>query len=517
MSTGTAQKQDIARAGRTVSAMTLLSRISGFVRDVLVSYFFGAQEVADAFFVAFRIPNFFRRLFAEGAFNQAFVPVLAQYRAAGEAELHRFVALVGGNLSLILFAVVVLGVSFPDVLISVFAPGFREEEVRFTLASDLVRLTFPYLGFISLTAFCGALLNTHNYYAIPAFTPVLLNATLITAMVFGAVALDEPIFALAWGVFAAGIVQLLFQTPSLKRLHLLIRPRLGVEHEGVRQVGRLLIPAVLAASVGQVNSLIDTMLASTLMTGAISWLYYSDRLLELPIGLVAVALGTVMLPNLSRLAMAENTSGFSATLNWGMRMGLILGVPASVSLYFLALPLIATIFFHGQMTVISVSMAALSLQAFAAGVIPMILVKIIAPAYFAYHDTRSPFQYAAIAVAVNIVLNLVLIIPLGHVGLALATAASAWVNFGLLYRGMVRRAFLVPDRQMGLLFVKSLAAAAGMIAILLLMTPQDSGWLTFSVGSRVMWTSAIVVVGGGVYGALLFILGVRPSDLRHRV
>jgi putative peptidoglycan lipid II flippase len=346
---------------------------------------------------------------------------------------------------------------------------------------------------------------------------VLLNLTLISALLFGSVTSEQPIYALAWGVFAAGVVQLLFQAPSLAKLQLLVAPQIGLKHEGVRQVGRLLVPAVLAASVSQVNSLIDTMLASTLETGAISWLYYSDRLLELPIGLVAVALGTVMLPNLSRLAMAENVAGFSGTLNWGMRMGLLLGVPASISLYLLAVPLISTIFYHGEMTARGVEMAALALQAFAAGAVPMVLVKIVAPAYFAHQDTRTPFRYAAIAVAVNIGLNLALIIPLGHVGLALATAASAWVNFVLLYRGMVRRAYFVPGKQMVGVLGKTVVAAAGMTVLLVMFAPVDSAWLEASLLMRAGWMAGLVAGGGIAYAAILILLGIRPSELAHRV
>ena len=302
--------QNVTAQGGVVAGMTLLSRISGFGRDMVLANFFGASEVADAFFVAFRIPNFFRRLFAEGAFNQAFVPVLTRYKARTVAELRLFVAVVAGNLTLALLFVVIAGVVLAPGLVAVFAPGFAGDEQRFALTTDMLRITFPYLGFISLTAFAGALQNSQHRYAIPAFTPVLLNLTLISAMLFAADLFTNPVFALAWGVFAAGLVQLLFQFPSIWRLNLVVAPRVSTRHEGAKQVGRLLVPAVLAASVSQINTLIDTILASTLLTGSISWLYYSDRLMELPIGLVAVALGTVLLPNLSRLDAAGSARNF---------------------------------------------------------------------------------------------------------------------------------------------------------------------------------------------------------------
>jgi putative peptidoglycan lipid II flippase len=333
---GQRNRQNVTAQGGVVASMTLVSRISGFARDMVMSYVFGAGAIADAFFVAFRIPNFFRRLFAEGAFNQAFVPVLARYRNEPRALYLAFVAAVAGNLSVALLVVVLLGVCFAPALIFVFAPGFRDSPLQFDLAATMTRITFPYLGFISLTALAAALLNSHQRYAVPAFTPVLLNLCLIAAMLLGVAFAEQPVIALAWGVFVAGAVQLAFQMPFLGRLGLIVLPRPTLAHPGVRQVGKLLVPAVFASSVSQVNALIDTILASTLMTGSISWLYYSDRLLELPVGLVAVALGTVMLPNLSRLAAAGDERGFAATLDWGIRMGALFGVPAAVALYVLA-------------------------------------------------------------------------------------------------------------------------------------------------------------------------------------
>ena len=511
------ESTDVTAKGAIVSSMTLLSRLSGFARDVLLSHFLGAGGVADAFFVAFRIPNFFRRLFAEGAFNQAFVPVLARYQARGPEQLKRFVALMGGNLGLALLLFVAAGVLFSEALVAVFAPGFWGDPARFELAADLVRITFPYLGFIALTAFAGGILNIHDRYAVPAFTPVLLNLSLIAAILFAAAAGADMVFALAWGVLAAGAAQLCFQGPFMARLHLLTRPRVGVDHEGVRQVGRLLVPAVLAASVGQVNSLIDTILASTLATGSISWLYYADRLLELPIGLVAVALGTVLLPNLSRLAGRDDGPAFAGTLGWGVRMGGLLGLPAAVALYLLAAPLIATIFHHGEMRPTDVAMTALALQAFAIGVLPLVLVKVLAPAFFAHEDTRTPFRFAGIAVAVNVVLNLSMFTWFGHVGLALATSVAAWVHCWLLWRAVVRRGYLVADRQLVHMGVRVLPAALCMGLILTVLSPSDAFWLVASTLERVLWLMGVVALGSAAYGAALWVTGVRLRHIRHRV
>ena len=511
------ESTNVTAKGAVVSSMTLLSRLSGFARDVLLSHFLGASGVADAFFVAFRIPNFFRRLFAEGAFNQAFVPVLMRYKARGPEELKRFIALMGGNLALALLLFVVAGVLFAAVLVALFAPGFWDDAPRFNLATDLLRITFPYLGFIALTAFAGAVLNAHDRYAVPAFTPVLLNATLIAAMLFAAAFGAEMVFALAWGVLIAGAVQLCFQAPFMARLHLLTMPRAGVRHEGVRQVGRLLVPAVLAASVGQVNSLIDTVLASMLATGSISWLYYADRLLELPIGLVAVALGTVLLPNLSRLASRDDGAGFARTVGWGVRMGVLLGVPASVALYLLAGPLIATIFFHGEMTALDVAMTTLALKAFAIGVLPLVLVKVLAPAYFAREDTRTPFRLAAVAVVVNVVLNLSMFRWFGHVGLALATSVAAWVHFWLLCRGVIERGDLAADGPLIATGIRVLAAVTCMGLILAAVAPADAFWLLASTLERVGWLMGAVAAGGLVYGAALWVCGLTVADIRHRV
>jgi len=518
MSTGTEDlEQNVAAQGGIVSGMTLLSRISGLIRDMVLSYFLGAQNIADAFFVAFRIPNFFRRLFAEGAFNQAFVPVLARYRGAGIDDLKTFIGIIQGNLILALAPVLAIGTLFAPALVMVFAPGFWGDDVRFGLASDMVRITFPYLGFISLTAFAGAVLNSHHNYAVPAFTPVLLNLSLIGAVLFAADFFATPVYALAWGVLVAGVVQLAFQGPALQRLGLLIGPRVSRTHPGARQVGRLLLPAVFAASVSQINALIDTMLASTLMTGSISWLYYSDRLLELPVGLVAVALGTVLLPNLSRLDAIGAREQFSDTLDWGMRMGIVLGVPAAAALYTLATPLIATIFLRGALTPFDAVMASLSLQAFAVGLPALVMVKVLAPGYFARQDTARPFRFAAVAVATNIGLNLALFSWMGHVGLAIATSAAAWVNALLLLRGLVHEDRYHPGRHFLLTAVRALVAAAVMVAALRWCLPSSERWLVVGDLERAGWLGMTVMGGGGLYLACLLLLGERLRNLRHRV
>ena len=367
---------NVSAQGVVVGAMTVLSRISGLVRDIVLSHVLGAAGVADTFFLAFRIPNFFRRLFAEGAFAQAFVPVLAEYRQRGdEAALRAFVGVMAGNLGSALLGVTVLGVLGAWPLAALFMWGLMDEPERFALAVDLTRIVFPYLALVSLAAFVGAALNAANRYAAPAFTPVLLNVSLIAAALIGAASAAPGAtvvaYALAWGVLAAGAAQLLFQLPVLARIGLLKVQVPNWRHPGAKKVGRLLVPAVFAASAGQVNALIGTMLAALLEEGSPSWLYYADRLMELPIGIVAVALGTVLLPNLSRLHSAGRQREYNATLDWGMRAGLLLGVPASAALGLLALPLVATIFLHGETVARDADMIAAALRAFAIGLVPL--------------------------------------------------------------------------------------------------------------------------------------------------
>ena len=520
---------DVAAAGSVVASMTALSRVSGFVRDIVLSHFLGAAGAADAFFVAFRIPNFFRRLFAEGAFAQAFVPVLAEYRTGDRRALDDFVRAVAGNLALVLALVTLVGVLGAFGLVVVFAPGFAGDDERLALATDMLRVTFPYLAFISLTAFAGALLNSFHRYAVPAFTPVLLNLVLIGAALFAAPLFSHPAMALAWGVLFAGAAQLLFQFPSLRRLELLLAPRVDWRDPGVRKVGSLLGPAVFAASVHQLNGLISGILASLLVTGSISWLYYADRLMEVPIGLVAVALGTVLLPNLSRLHAEGDPDGFASTLDWGLRMAVLFALPAAAALFFLAVPLVGTMFHHGEFDAGDARMTALALQAFALGLPALVVVKIAAPGFFARQDTRTPFRYAAVSVGVNIVAGLALFWWLKHVGLALALGIAATVNAVLLVRGLLRRSDYAPTRALWRTVAAATVASGVMVAALAWFVPADEAWLdarafaleAFTAGtfvaSRALVLASAVVVGLLAYAAAAYAMGVRPRDMRHRV
>lgn len=511
--------QNMTRQGGVVAAMTLLSRISGLARDIVLSYLFGASQLADMFFVAFRIPNFFRRLFAEGAFNQAFVPVLVRYRERGHAELLTFIAPLSGLFATSLALFVALGVVFAPALTYLFAPGFAERPEVFAQTVELVRITFPYLGFISLVAYAGALMNAHNRFAIPAVTPVLLNLCLIAAalLALGGVSNLPEVEILAWGVLVAGIVQFLFQLPSLLGLDVITKPNLNARHDGVRQVGRLLVPAVLAASVGQINALVNTILASTLITGSISWLYYADRLLELPVGLVAVALGTVMLPHLSRMADAGDPEQFERTVDWGVNLGLLLGIPAAVALYVLAEPLLAVIFMSfgsGAMTPYDIRMAGLALEMFAIALPGFVLVKVLAPVFFAHENTQSPFRYAAVAVAANLVGSLATFRWFGHVGLAWATALSAWTHVVMLLVGLRRHDLYHAGRGLWPLLWKT-GVASLVLAALLVWVAATVDFLAMTGGPRLLAAGGVVLAGVILYVVVLVILGVRPRQLMH--
>ena len=429
----------LSRSGGVVGAMTLLSRVLGFVRDQTLAVAFGAGAAMDVFLVAFKIPNFLRRLFGEGAFAQAFVPVFTEYRETrSRAALIELAANVSGTFAVVLLIVASLGVALSPLLVMLFAPGFIDEPARYTLAVEMLRITFPYLFFVCLIAYAGAMLNTFGRFAVPAFTPVLLNLSLIGAALLLAPRLDVPIVALAWGVLGAGVLQLALQLPFLFRLGLLPRPRWGRSHEGVRRIVRLMAPAVLGSSVAQINLLLDTVIASFLVAGSLSWLYYGDRLMEFPLGLLGVTLGTVILPRLSRGHALESEADFHATLDWALRLVIVLGLPAALGLALLGEPLVATLFGYGEFSSGDVRMSALALIAYASGLPAFLAIKVLAPAFFARQDMKTPVRIGIVALLSNMIYNLLLVVPMvqlgfaaPHVGLALATSLSAWLLRGV--------------------------------------------------------------------------------------
>jgi putative peptidoglycan lipid II flippase len=499
-----------------VSSMTMLSRVLGLVRDVVFARLLGASAGTDAFFVAFRIPNFLRRLFGEGAFNQAFVPVLSEYRSQGSmAAVKLLVDRVAGTLGGTLMLITLLGVVGAPLLIWLFAPGFGDEPEKRTLAVEMLRLTFPYLFFISLVAFAGSILNTWNRFAVPAFTPVLLNLSLIGAALFLTqyFAEDRQAVALAWGVLVAGVVQLLFQLPFLMRLGLMPRPRMLWSDPGVRKILALMAPALFGVSVSQINLLLDTVLASLLKTGSVTWLYYADRLTELPLGVFGIAIGTVILPSLSRHHAEQSPEHFSRMLDRALRLVLLIGFPAAVALTLLAEPLLATLFYYGEFAAGDVWMSSLALEAYATGLLAFMLIKVLAPGYFARQDTKTPVKIGIIAMVANMVFNLLLVWHLRHSGLALATAMSAWINAGLLWRGLHRGGFYQPQPGWGAFALRLLLAGTAMGALVWWLAASTQVWWQGDVWSRAGWAGLLVGAGAASYFLVLLVSGLRPRHL----
>ena len=504
----------LLRSSGIVGIMTMLSRVFGLARDVVVANLFGTSAGADAFFVAFKIPNFFRRLFAEGAFSQAFVPVLSEYRSSkAERDVRQLVNSVAGVLGLVLLLITALAVMGAPWLTALFAPGFMEDAHKYGLASDMLRITFPYLLLISLTAFAGSILNSYGYFAIPSFTPVLLNLVLISAALWLTPLFAEPVMGLAWGVFIAGLVQLFFQFPFLIKMGLMPRPRLDYRHEGVKRIFILMAPALFGVSVSQINLLLDTVLASFLQTGSVSWLYYSDRLAELPLGIFGIAIATVILPSLSRKHSTKSHQAFSETLDWAMKVVLLMGLPAAVALIVLAEPLVTSLFYYGALEQRDVFMSAMSLRAYALGLLAFMLIKVLAPGYFSRQDMKTPVKIGIWAMCANMVFNLILIWPLQHTGLALATAISSWMNALWLLHGLVKRE--VYHRGSGwLLFVLRIAlAVVVMVMTVMWMNVDINVWFDMSLWERVLKLLCLVVVGVISYFSVLMLSGMNLKSL----
>jgi putative peptidoglycan lipid II flippase len=497
--------------------MTLLSRILGFIRDVVIAQTFGANASTDAFLIAFKIPNFMRRLFAEGAFSQAFTPVLSEYKTKrSPEEIKSLVDHVAGTLGGLLLLISIISMLAAPILVFIFAPGFVHNPEKFALTGQMLQITFPYLFFIALTAFAGSVLNTYGQFAIPAFTPVLLNIAMIFAAWYLAPHFSQPILALAWGVFFAGVLQLLFQLPFLYRLHLLPRPRLNFKHEGVLTIRNLMIPALFGVSVSQINLLVDTLLASFLVTGSVTWLYYSDRLMEFPVGVFGMALATVILPNLSkRIAQGEHEK-FELTLDWALRWTLIVVIPATVGLMIMAQPILTTLFHKGEFDQQDVIMTTRSLLTYSLGMLGFVSIKVLASAYYARQDTKTPVKIGIIAVVANIGFNIIFIYPLQHAGLALSTSLAALLNAWLLYRGLRQQQIYTPQAGWLKLLLQIALANVVMAGVLWWGTGGINAlerWLSFGMGERVLHLLLWLMIGMVSYFAALFIFGVRTRHL----
>jgi putative peptidoglycan lipid II flippase len=496
-----------------VSSMTMISRVMGFARDMLFANIFGVNAATDAFFVAFRIPNFLRRLFMEGAFAQAFVPTLSDYNEKGSLEaLQLFIDRTAGTLAVLLVLFTVIGVIAAPLLILLFAPGFLWEGDQYELAVQMLRITFPYLFFVTLVAFAGAILNARGKFAIPALTPVLLNICMIGAAIWLAPLMAEPIMALAWGVFGAGVMQLLFQIPALVRLGLLPRPRWGYRDPAVKRMLKQMLPAIFGVSVVQVNLLLGTLIASFLSSGSVSWLYYSDRLVEFPLGILGVALATVILPKLSENHAADDTLAFSKALDWGLKLVLLIGLPATLGLTLLAEPLLSTLFQYNEFGSEDVRMAGKSLMAYALGLLAFMLIKILVPGFTSRQDTQTPMRFGMYAIAANIAFSILLAFPLAHAGIALATTLSAYLNALLLLARLVKARVYRPCEQW-LLYGLRIAAANALMSAFLYYFVDTTLWLDWSASQRGLHLGITIGLAILIYGLALVMLGIRPRDI----
>lgn len=505
--------------------MTLLSRVFGLLRDITLATFFGASGGTDAFLVAFKIPNFMRRLFGEGAFSLAFVPVFSEYREKHDkTALKDLVNHVAGTLGGFLLVLSILGMIFAPALVYLFAPGFTSNAGQMQLTAELLRITFPYIFFIALVAFAGGILNSYHQFAIPAFTPVLLNICLIASAVFLSPYFDEPLMALAWGVAIAGVSQLLLQFPALLKLGLMPLPKIKRGHEGVKKITKLMIPAIFGSSVAQINLLLDTVIASFLVTGSVTWLYYSDRLLEFPLGVLGIAIATVILPTLSQQHARASSEQFNQTLNWALRLVALITVPACAGLFILAGPILTSLFEYGKFSAHDSYFSSLSLMAYMLGLPALIVIKILAPGFYARQDTRTPVRIGIIAMVCNMFLNILFVVPLvfmnyqaPHVGLALATSFSAYINAILLYRGLHKKAIFQPQAGWLAWLFRIIIATMAMAAVIIWLNPDAAQWSQWALLERLTNLTRIIISAVFVYFVLLWLQGLRPVQLKKSV
>lgn len=510
-------QMNLLRTLAAVSSMTLISRVLGFVRDTVIANVFGAGFATDAFFVAFKLPNLLRRIFAEGAFSQAFVPVLAEYKARqGDEATRHFLANIAGVLGFILVIVTVLGMVAAPIVIWVSAPGFANTPEKFGLTVTLLQITFPYIFCISLASLAGSVLNTWNRFSVPAFVPTLLNVSFIVFALFLTRFFNPPVLALAWAVLVGGVAQLGFQLPHLKKIGMLARPRFNLRDAGVWRVIRQMGPAIMGVSVGQISLIINTIFASFLVSGSVSWMYFADRLMEFPTGVLGVALGTILLPSLAKTYANDDPQEYSRLLDWGLRLCLLLALPSAVALAVLSWPLIAALFLHGRFGVHDALMTQQALIAYSVGLVGLILVKVLAPGFYARQDIKTPVKIAIVTLLCTQIMNLAFIWSLRHAGLALAIGLGACLNASLLYWQLRKKQIFQPQpgwkRFIAKLIVAVLVMAAALWGALQLMPAWESGLIAW----RIVRLLSLVALGSAVYFGTLAVLGFRPRDFSRR-
>lgn len=512
------KRQSLVRSTSVVSLMTFISRMMGFVRDMVLANFFGAQAGMDAFFVAFRIPNFMRRLFAEGAFAQAFVPVLAEYqKTRSPDDVRVFLARIAGYLGSILTVVTIIGIFVAPLIVLLFAPGFREDSGRAILTTEMLRITFPFLMFVSLTAMSGAVLNTYGYFAVPAFTPVLLNISMILAALYLCPHLPQPVVGLAWGVLIAGIVQLLFQLPFLYKRNLLVRPRVVRNDPGVNKVLKLMVPALFGVSIAQLNLMVDSIFASFLKVGSVSWLYYTDRLADFPLGVFGVAIATVILPHLSRRHTEQSITQYSQALDWGLRSILLIGIPAGLSLCLFSMPLIASCFAYGKFTANDVLQTQKSLITLGSGVPAFMMVKVLASGFYARQDISTPVKVGALSMGVNTLLCFLFVWHFAHAGLTLASALAGYVNCGVLLFLLIKRGSFLPSPGWFKYSVQLICANAVVGIYLVLMSNTIDYWLSLTAGVRLGLLIVHILAAVVLYLLVLALTGLRFKQFRGQM
>ncbi|MBD9607565.1 putative peptidoglycan lipid II flippase [Pseudomonas sp. PvR086] len=500
-----------------VSSITMLSRVLGFVRDTLIARAFGAGMATDAFFIAFKLPNLLRRIFAEGAFSQAFVPILAEYKSQkGEEAARTFIAYVSGLLTLVLALVTALGMLAAPWVIWATAPGFVDSPEKFRLTTDLLRVTFPYILLISLSSLAGAILNTWNRFSVPAFVPTLLNVSMIIFAVFLTPYFDPPVMALGWAVLVGGLAQLLYQLPHLKKIGMLVLPRLNLRDSGVWRVMKQMLPAIIGVSVSQISLIINTIFASFLVAGSVSWMYYADRLMELPSGVLGVALGTILLPTLAKTYASQDRHEYSRILDWGLRLCFMLVLPCSLALGILSEPLTASLFQYGQFSAFDAAMTQRALIAYSVGLLGIIVIKVLAPGFYAQQNIRTPVKIAIFTLIVTQLFNLVLIGPLAHAGLALAISAGACINAGLLFYQLRKQQMYQPQPGWAKFGLKLLVAVAVMSAVLLGAMHFMPAWGQGPMLERLLRLGALVIAGVVAYFGMLLLMGFRLRDFNRK-
>jgi putative peptidoglycan lipid II flippase len=515
--TTTYTRMNLLKALATVGSMTFLSRILGFVRDTLIARVFGAGVETDAFFVAFKIPNLLRRISAEGAFSQAFVPILAEYKKQRSVdETKALINHVATLLGLFLVVITILGMLAAPWVVQVSAPGFAADKAKFDLTVDLLRITFPYIFFISLVSLAGGVLNTYGNFSVPAMTPVWLNLSFIAAVLFVAPYFDHTVMVLGWAVFAGGVAQLIYQFPYLRKLGLLPRFEINLKDEGVWRILKLMGPAIFGVSIAQISLLINTIFASFLATGSVSWLYYADRLMEFPTGVLGVALGTILLPSLAKSYADKADGEYSQLLDRGLRLTFILALPAAVALAVLSVPLVTGLFHYGAFSALDVEMTRQALMAYSLGLLGLILVKVLAPAFYSRQNIKTPVKIALFTLASTQLMNLAFIGPFKHAGLALAIGLGACMNAGLLYF-YLRKAGVFKPQAGWYAFMAKLALAVGAMALVLhFAAGSDATWMTYKLVPKLLHLLLLLVLGSVTYFSVLWALGIRVKDFMKR-